>query len=369
MISLFLPSTLLFAICTFAAPAPYVVTSYVQVSVYTYGGESDAYTTYPTTEYTYTEEVVPTATPVTNAISTATDASSYADVTLVNIILPPGSGRTTTANYDGYSSTTSTSYVVPVTYTPSATCTGQNWTFVTNLPVDIPSIVQTQLTPATITPTVASYTYYYDNNRITRTTAMIAVLDPTDVPADTISSLSSDYAPYYMSYCYTPTTYCETSLATATCTPTFAYDPGYGYSGSTSPSSSSTYYGYCYYGCGYEDVIIIAVCVPVGWILLWILIGLWENWMSFKGLMLGKQRKRGMPYSWCCLSCLFLCWVGPTYKAKSVEEQAELKEKWQALKASEKFKLWWSWGLRWKYPDVLGPEPEKDKRAFRQRCL
>lgn len=362
MLSTFLFPTLLFAICISAAPAPYIVTSYVEVSVYTYAGETDTYTTYPATEYTFTDEVIPTATPVANAISTATDASSYAEVTIVNIILPPGSGRTTTADYSDYTPASYTSYVVPVTYTPSAICTSQNWTFVTNVPIDIPSIVQTQLTPATISPTVSTYTYYYDSGRISRSTVMLAILNPTDVPADSLSSVSSENEPYYMRYCYTPTTYCQTISSTASCTPTFAYDSGY-------TSASSSYDYSCYYGCSYRDVIIIAVCVPVGWILLWVLIGLWENWMSFKGLMLGKQRKRGMPYSWCCVSCLFLCWVGPTYKAKSIEEQAELKEKWKALKAGEKFKLWWSWGLRWKYPDVLGQEPERDKRALRQRCL
>jgi hypothetical protein len=105
-------------------------------------------------------------------------------------------------------------------------------------------------------------------------------------------------------------------------------------------------------------MILIAVLVPVSWIILWLIIGLWESWMSFKGVILGLHRKRGLPYAWCCVSIFFLCCVGPTYKAKSAEEQAELLEKWNAIKRSEKFKLWMKWGFRWNYPDMLGDEPE-----------
>ena len=85
--------------------------------------------------------------------------------------------------------------------------------------------------------------------------------------------------------------------------------------------------------------------------------------------MLGNKRKRGLPYSWCCISWLFLCWAGPTYAAKSEEERALLKTKWEEYGAGQKFKLWLKWGFRWKYPDVLGEEPEKAKRPFRQGCL
>ena len=59
-----------------------------------------------------------------------------------------------------------------------------------------------------------------------------------------------------------------------------------------------------------------------------------------------------------------MCFIGPTYTAKSKEEHEMLVEQWNALRTGEKFDLWMKWGLRWKYPDMLGPEPEKVKGPF-----
>lgn len=348
-----------------AAPEPYVVTSYIEISTYTYRGLTRSYTTYPESLQTYTNEVLPPAT-ITNAITTITQSDYYdPQVTIVNVVLPAGVGSSSTYDYADYSrSYTSTKYVLPYTFTPRASCTGQNWTFVTDLPITVPSIIRSLITPVTIKPSATTWTNY--NDRITRTTNYLAVLNPTDVAQDDLAYALSYAEPYGLSRCYTPTTTCYT-YPSETCTPTFAYDYGSG-SSSSSGGRYNDYYGY-----GYDNyivpLILICVLVPVGWFILWFIIGLWESWMSFKGLMLGKQRKRGLPYSWCCISWLFLCWVGPTYKAKSAEEQVVLADRWKELKAGEKFKLWLKWGLRWKYPDVLGEAPEMDKRPFRQRCL
>lgn len=343
------------AICVSAAP--YIVTTYVELSVYTDDGFTDLETTVPESVYTYTEAVVP-ATPV-SAIATLTASAEYADVTILEVVVESGS-PVTQNDYD--STYIETSYVVPITYTPDPTCTSQNWTYTTNVPVYVPDIVS--LTPVTISSSATTISYLYYNP--TPTTDLVAVLNPTDVNADNLASASSEYMPYGMSYCYTPTSYCASGTASAaSCTTTFTFDD--------SNDGSNPAYNGGYYDDDDNrwvlDIILICVLVPVGWFLIWLLIGLWESWMSFKGLMLGQHRKRGLPYAWCCISVLFLCWVGPTYKAKSAEEQTELLEKWKAMKKREKFKLWMKWGFRWKYPDMIGEEPEFAKRAFRQGCL
>lgn len=339
-----------------AAPAPYIVTTYVVLSTYTY---EDAFTerstTIPADIETYTQIVAAPTTPV-SALTTITTDSSYTHVTILEVVLPTG----TAPSYSSYDTAAlSTSYLVPITYTPLPSCTSQNWTFTTNVPVYVPDMVV--LPPVTTYISASTQTYAHYNP--TPTTDIIAVLNPTDVNAEDLADASSEYMPYYMSYCYTPTTYCSTPTSgAAVCTPTFTYD--------SSSEYSSSYYGYDYYDNHWlRDLILICVLVPVGWFLIWLLIGLWESWMSFKGLMLGLHRKRGLPYSWCCISILFLCWVGPTYKAKSVEEQAILKERWDAMGKREKLRLWLRWGFRWKYPDCCGEEPEVAKRAFRQGCL
>lgn len=358
-----------FLASAFAAPAPYVVTSYIEESIYIYPAETYRSTTYSAETETYTIAVVPNATPATNAIKTITDTSAYAHVTIIEVVLPSGAGHrpTTSYNYDATTTALYTNYVVPVTYTPHASCTGtaQNWTYVTNVPIVVPSIAASQVAPATVTTSASTYTYADD--RISAETEVYAILNPTDVPADMLSSASKSYEPYSMSYCYTPTTTCSTVLETATCTPTWQY-PSTRYT-----SSSSSYYDYYCDGldssCGDRTILLIVILVPVLWVVLWLFLGFLESWLSFKGLMLGKQRKRGVPYSWCCISFLFLCCTGPTYKAKSAEEQERLKAVWAEMGMGKKLGLWFKWGFRWKYPDVLGEAPEKNKRAFRQGCL
>ncbi|KAI9050151.1 hypothetical protein LZ554_006292 [Drepanopeziza brunnea f. sp. 'monogermtubi'] len=348
--------------------APYIVTSYVVLSVYTREGytQSDrtrAYTTYSGTTYaeslaTYTYPAnVPTTT--YSALSTVTTSAEYAGVTVVEILLQSAPRYTRSyASYDSESLYLETQYVVPITYSPDATCS-QNWTLTSMVPVYVPAIV---------TPTIASLstsvsTYSYEHLNPTMYTEVLAILNPSDIASSDVASASATYAPesYYMSNCYTPTTKCYTS-PTALCRQTWSYD-------SSSSRSSRSFYDsdddYNYW----TPLILLCVLVPVGWFLIWFLVGLLESWVSFKGLMLGKHRKRGLPYAWCCISWLFLCWVGPTYKAKSPEEQAVLLERWKEMKKREKFKLWMKHGFRWKYPDILGAEPELAKRAFRQGCL
>ncbi|KAH6719747.1 hypothetical protein BKA61DRAFT_593427 [Leptodontidium sp. MPI-SDFR-AT-0119] len=343
--------------------APYIVTSYVVLSVYTESAFTylRGSTTIPESVYTYTSNVAkPTA--AVSVLSTLTESAAYADVTVVYEVLESGSPVSRTPASD-YLTGVYTSYFIPITYSAASTCSGQDWTFSTNVPVTLPAII----TPTPVTATTSTTTYPYGYYNEPQQTYVVAILNATDVDADEVAYASSLYEPSSMAYCYTPTTTCSTPTGSAAkCTATWVYD--------TSSSSSGSGSGY-YYGDYHSDrywltpLILICVLVPVGWFLLWLIIGLLESWMSFKGLMLGQHRKRGLPYAWCCISIIFLCWTGPTYKAKSPEEQAVLLERWKEMKKGEKFKLWMKWGFRWKYPTMLGEEPEIAKRALRQGCL
>ncbi|KAK2630221.1 hypothetical protein QTJ16_001041 [Diplocarpon rosae] len=364
------PWILFCALLTFPVPAaPYVVTSYVILSVYTRDGytASDEPYTYSSSLHTRTgttrpesliTSIYPVAAPSTgvSAIATLTASADNADVTLINIVLESGSILSSPYSSSAAASL-DTSYAVPITYTPEARCS-QNWTFTTNVPVEIPAMV----TPTPVTLETSVSLFRYQDQKPMRHTEVLAILNPTNVASGEVASASSIYAPYQMSYCYVPTTTCATASPTE-CSQIWTY--------TSSPSgyNSSSWYN------DYDDrywlrsLILVCVLVPLGWILIWLAVGLLESWYSFKGLFLGLHRKRGFPYAWCCISVLFLCWVGPTYKAKSPEEQAVLLERWKAMKKSEKFKLWMKWGFRWKYPDVLGAEPELAKRAVRQGFL
>ena len=320
--------------------------------------------------------VTPTGTP-TNGIKTVTDSSSYAEITVIEINLPAGTVPTSSSdsfiNDSEFSTSnypTPTSYFVPVTYTPMASCSSrysQTWALTTNIPVSIPYLVRPAITPLSTLTSTTTYTAFDD--KLSRVTQKMAILNPTDIPISVLASLSTLYSPPELIRCFTPTSACYTmtranGILEPTCTSTFTHDRSdpnsinYPYDEWSPRPASSRYF-----------FLLIIIGVPLGWLLLFFLLGLVESWFSFKGLMLGKQRKRGTPYTWCCVNFLTLCCVGPTYKAKSEEEQAILGERWKALKAGEKLRLWGKWGFKWSYPDVLGEAPEIDRRALRQRCL
>lgn len=386
MKSIFLLPALLSSIYVLSAPAPipnpepYIVTKYVEeTATYTYRGYTQSSSTILPSVDISTKTVVPTDTP-TNGLRTVTDSTSYAEVTIIEILLPPGSAPKITSSSldlygtdDAYVLAQSTRYVVPVTYTPLASCTsrysGQSWALTTNIPISIPFPVRGAITPLSLLASTSTYTDNYD--KLSLITSQYAVLNPTDIPSAALASALSLYEPNGLANCYTPTTACYTVTYAegereATCRHTFTYDSNY----------RSTFSGNDPYPEGYTRdsrwrvySILILVLAPFTWLLFFFLLGLLESYLSFKGLMLGKHRKRGVPYTWCCVSLFTLCCVGPTYKAKSAEEQVILGERWKEYKKREKFKLWVKWGLKWKYPDVLGEAPEIDKRALRERCL
>jgi hypothetical protein len=76
--------------CVFAAP--YIVTNYVELSIYTDPGYTEISTTAAASFYTYTVDVTPDVTPF-SALSTYTVDSDYTDVTVVNIVLPSGAAK------------------------------------------------------------------------------------------------------------------------------------------------------------------------------------------------------------------------------------------------------------------------------------
>lgn len=359
----------LFALASRASAAPYVVTNYIHVSVKTIKGSTDEYGyTLSDVKYTYTDKVVQ-ATPI-SPIATITGTTDYADVTVLNLVvdstLRSSYSKIDYLNYD--TTYISTIFLIPITYIPDVTCTGQNWIYTSNVPVDLPAIVTL---PAATLSTSAT-TYYRQHYKPTAYTSVYGILNVSDIASTYLASASSYNRPQPMTNCYTPSITCKVPTITGEvprCTTTWVWE--YPTHDRHNHTNWDGYYDdYDYEDHWLRDIILISVLCPVGWCLIWLVVGFLESWLSFKGLMLGKHRKRGLPLAWCCISCLFLCWSGPTYKAKSVEEQTRLAELWKEMTAWKKFKLWIKWGFRWKYPvDILGEAPEVAKRALRQGCI
>lgn len=322
--------------------APYVVTNYVELSITTIVDSPGE-----TLTELATETVDPPTTPF-SALQTSTESFEFGDLTFIDIVLPSGIGRQITTDS---SAALQTTYVVPITYTPSASC-NQHWSYSTNVPLSVP--YQVQIPAATISTAVSAVStdaWGYIYPVPTPTTVVIAVVNPTNVDTGDLAAASAGSEPEGLDLCYTPSSYCA---ASPTCAPVFVptFIPNSGSGPDPAPTHDDG--GDSYWT---RYMIIKVIVIPV-WILLWFSLGLVQSWISFKGVMQGRQGRRGLPIQWCCVSLLFLCCVGPVYKAKSPEEQEVLLERWNAMTKGEKFKLWLKWGFRWKYPNMLGEEPE-----------
>lgn len=371
----FLLALLLQSICVSSAP-PYTVTQYIRLSAGYTATYRDAFTSVSRSTYEYTFAVTPTGTP-TNGIRTIVDTTSMPEVTIVNIVLPEESKSSTSYDYDAYTrstrssyvSTVSTNYVVPVTYTPSANCS-QKWTHVTNVPIALPSILQGVITPVGVATTTQSFVYFTWDPL----TSIQATLAATDVPSSLLSYASLVGKPYGLTSCAKPTTSCYTTTRASSepkvTSCSVYFNSEYDNDDTSTYDSSSTSSGRrrkSSFDSAWRRYVMIIIIVAAVWTALWLFVGMVQSWQSFKGLMQGQRERRGTPYAWGFVSCWCWCFMGPTYKAKSEEEQEILKARWLEMKSSEKFKLYMKWGMKWSYPDVLGSEPEIDKKAWRAR--
>ncbi|RHZ63221.1 uncharacterized protein CDV56_105825 [Aspergillus thermomutatus] len=334
---------------SFAFAAPWIVTKVYEQDVYTYDYS------YKTTTRTLIDEISPTASPMPAAISTTTSVTSdsYGDaVTVVQVLYPSGAGTESTYNYyNYYDSNIITHYYVNMVYTAPTSCSSQ-WTLTTAIPVNVPYAIEDAL-PATSMST----SYSVDDSQPfqpTTYTKALAFIDPTQVPASSLSMLSNSYKPYtmYREYgCYDSSSNSGSS---------YSYDD---------PSDGGNWFYDGYYYGGISPLGILLVCL-LGWFGVWLIIGLIENWFQFRRLMRGWQARRGFPISWCMLapivSCLLLLFCRKGFQARTAEEAQVLEEKWKQLGLWRKVGLWLRWGFGFSYPPMLGPAPVKVGRPSKR---
>lgn len=341
--------------CSLVVAAPWIVTDYYEeVRVTPYGGYgyyASEYASYVTTSI---EQVSPTVTSLPEAISTVTSVASsyYADVTVIQKLYPSGIGKEIdpyNVDYgygysagDGYHSSL---YVVNLTYTAPTGCSSQ-WTTTTTGTVDPPSAVRTLL-PLTATSLSTSV----DTSQAFQPTTYIYTViqvDPTQIPSASMDCLRDRHA---------PTDLYEGSSCTYQSHGCYYYD-GY-YDG---PWYNDTYWY------GISPLAIILICV-LGWVGLIFILGIIEAWVRFRRLMTGWQTRRGLPLFWAFmllpLSLFFLCCFRKGYRARNAADAAFLQQKWRDMSPWTKLRLFFIWGFRFKYPDVLGPAPPRVKVSKR----
>ena len=101
-------------------------------------------------------------------------------------------------------------------------------------------------------------------------------------------------------------------------------------------------------------IIVLATVLPGLFVL-----GFVESFFWFRQLMRGRRAMRLGTLCWTLCSGWVLCFTRVT-PARDLADQPALCAQWKAMSVGEKWRLWWKWGFRHRYPvDLLGPDPRK----------
>ncbi|KAJ5961117.1 uncharacterized protein N7479_008267 [Penicillium vulpinum] len=356
-----------FVLSPFVQAAPWLVT--------------DVYEQVITTDYyseltTIVQRITPTAALPDEALSTLTTTNTVYDYTIIQKLYPAGYGEKK-GYYGGYGESLgsdgnyhSTIYKVNLTYSAPTACSTQ-WTTTTaasfSPPYEIASLLPTDNVEASTS---------VDNSQPFQPTTYIykvIFVDPTQIPTITMNSLSLYNAPtsrYSGSGCEYTTRASHYGYSDDYNTGETA--SGVGSSSSTDNNDSESGYYDDYWdgdnwftskrwtGIGISYLAVTLICL-LGWIGLVFILGMIEAWIRFRRLMTGWQTRRGLPLFWAFillpLSLFFLCCFRKGYRARSKEDAEILQRRWKNTGFWAKIRLFFIWGFRFEYPDVLGPAP------------
>ncbi|KAK3346872.1 hypothetical protein B0T25DRAFT_592887 [Lasiosphaeria hispida] len=300
----------------FATATLWTVTSYIAVSVQL--------------------DVNPTATPTARPVSSSTSIENIYDVTVVYLYVPadkvPDSDLITTTT--SYKRGVATYYQQPIIYTAPSSCpTPFTFSTYTNVYVLLHA---TQL----VTPTSTASSIYTPSTGTGdgKYTYITLYLPPSAVPLTRNPATDFVYT-YYISNCRNPT-------ATGA-----AY---YGPDSDLDSGSSDLVVCSVLTGCtGWRVwVIVVATILPTLF-----LSGFLSSWFWLRRLMLGKGALRFGTVCWCLITLWIMCFTRHS-PARTAQDQEVLKQRWAAIDAGTRVKLWFKWGFRHAYPvHILGPDP------------
>ncbi|TGZ78309.1 hypothetical protein EX30DRAFT_343367 [Ascodesmis nigricans] len=207
---------------------------------------------------------------------------------------------------------TSTVWYEQTVLTAPSYCSSTAWTHTTSGEVEIPQEVHYQLTP--ITTITSTYTLRYKTTKLT-STYLTFVLTPSAVvhPPTTTTTTWPPTDP-----CRSPT---PTSFSSRLPEPPFHRN------------------------------VAIGVCTAIALLLV---LGFLENYYWFVRLMTGRWALRLGTVSWCLSTVVGVC-LTRISRSRTPEQQRVLAQRWNEIPGTQKWRLWWMWGFRWKYPaEILG---------------
>lgn len=254
---------------------------------------------------------------------------------------------------DYYNTNAYTSYLMPLDMTAPESCPTP-FTYHTFTEVSIPTAV---LSAGLISP-VSYETSYATYDRDETYTYVSAYLS-----SDAISMtepLSENYIyTYYVEYCTDPAEYFGEYTTT---TEEFGSDPTDGFFGDDNDDFESQNtrgrFGIdecdALMHCGWltTALIIIAAILPAIFLL-----GFVESYFWFRRLMTGKSAFRLGTFCWMFLFLPVICLTRRT-PARDIDSQAQLREHWKNTSWGTGLGLWFKYGFRHKYPEILGEHPE-----------
>jgi hypothetical protein len=355
--------------------AKWTITSvYVQtVSLYTYTNFYIESTQTYTSTYTRNNivtvkpSVTITATPI--SAYTTTSRSSYyddgqyvygdesEDVVYIRRFYSPGAiaaSDLTSSTYDYYSSKkdyTSTYYYQTVEYTAPTSCPTP-FTVTTTTAVSIPSQVTDQVSIKSAKTSIS--TYMYDDEADAHTyTYVTAYLASTSHPSGAAASNNYIYR-YYITDCINPSPSSTSSSARPTSTGSLTGNGGSSGSDDSDNQFLNGTTSCAWSNCGsypYWGIIIVTVLPAI------FLFGFLESYYWFTCLMSGKGALRVGTGSWILL-CLPFIFLTRRIPGRDTPDQERLSAEWKEKSLGQRFALWRSWGLRYRYPvELLGVHP------------
>ncbi|KAK3365403.1 hypothetical protein B0H63DRAFT_504746 [Podospora didyma] len=278
--------------------------------------------------YTRTTDVASGVKPTATPYSTSSYVMTYSDVTIVYVYLPIGAVAdkdiVTTTTYSPPDYGAYTAWAIPVVWTAPPACATPFTVISTYTNFYPPAYVTDILSP------ISTATSMYTNAGGSKITYYTKFIDASAQPSS-INPTSNYYYSNYVLACSNPTatpTYSRYSGGSGSGSPGSGSSGGGGIGTSNGPSGSGPFSG----------------DGP-------------SSWFWFRALMLGKQSLRFGTICWCCLTLWVICFtrVSP---ARTPQDKAILKQRWAAIPAGRRIKLWFKWGFRHQYPvDLLGPDP------------
>ena len=207
--------------------------------------------------------------------------------------------------------------------------------------VNIPSQVTDQYTPTSTATSIATY-----GDRYTYITAYLA---PSAVPLSNSPATSDFIYSYYIADCRNPTATDDSYYGPSSGGGSSGDDGDDGDDGPRSGGGSSESTATR----ALRTWVIVVIVILVLLVVLFFF-GFLENFLWFRRLMLGKSTLRFGTISWILISLWVACFTR-SQSARTPEDQARLKQQWEAMSGGTKWKLWWKWGFRHAYPvDLLG---------------